>query len=151
MAYKKGNKGHLIHGMAGTPIYNVWCNMIRRTSNPKTWNYHRYGGRGIAVCKRWNKFEKFYNDMKEGYLAHLTLDRINNDKGYFKKNCRWVSKAEQSRNRRDNVKYKGETLAEAERRLSLKAGTIHMRLKSGWSFERSFTETRYQRRVYYPL
>lgn len=95
------------HGMARTGkkrsrIYSVWSSMLARCNNPKDRNYHNYGGRGIKVCKRWEKFELFLADMGEPAKG-MTLDRKNNDKGYSPSNCRWASYAEQSRNRRGNI------------------------------------------------
>ena len=76
--------------------------MLARCNNPKDRNYHNYGGRGIKVCKRWENFELFLKDMGEPPKG-MTLDRKNNDKGYSPSNCRWVTAAEQCRNRRVNV------------------------------------------------
>lgn len=69
------------------------------------------GGRGITVCKRWQKYENFVKDMGQR-PDDLTLDRINNNNGYSPSNCRWVTRREQVRNRRDNiyVEYGGERL-----------------------------------------
>jgi len=73
--------------------------MLDRCSNPKNSRWKDYGGRGIAVCARWQHFENFVKDMGKRPDG-LTLDRIDNDLGYFKANCRWTTLTEQSRNRR---------------------------------------------------
>ena len=71
--------------------------------------FEYYGGRGITICDKWLKFEGFYEDMHEGYADKLTIDRIDNDKGYFKENCRWATRKQQNRNtiRTVYIKHKG--------------------------------------------
>lgn len=75
------------HGMEGTKVYNVWASMKQRCQNPKHRAYARYGGRGIKVCKRWQKFENFYADMGD---PQGVLDRIDNDGDYKPGNVRWA-------------------------------------------------------------
>lgn len=97
-------------------LYTTWVSMKQRCFNPKVKNYHRYGGRGITVCDEWkNSFENFLKDMgerPEGYC----IDRIDNEKGYFKENCRWVTNEENCNNREVSAlhEYKGETLSETQ-------------------------------------
>ena len=86
------------HGMHKTKIYHIWQNILFRCKNPSCSNYKYYGARGIKVCERWDKFENFLEDMSpipEG----MTIDRIDNDKGYEKDNCRWVTHKENCNNR----------------------------------------------------
>ena len=87
------------HGKTSTRAYRSWCHMIERCTNPKNKDFHHYGGRGIAVCKRWMKFENFFYDMGER-PPRLTLERENNDLGYFPSNCKWATQKEQCNNRR---------------------------------------------------
>ena len=92
--------------------YSSWRDMKSRCSNQKRRQYKDYGGRGITVCKRWLKFENFYADMGERPPG-LTLERVNNEKGYSPKNCRWATRAEQNANRRtrrDALTFYGRTV-----------------------------------------
>jgi hypothetical protein len=87
------------HGMAGTPTHGTWKHIIQRCTNLNSKDYKDYGGRGITVCERWLSFENFLEDM--GLKPkRFSIDRIDNDRGYFKENCRWASQTIQSRNRR---------------------------------------------------
>jgi hypothetical protein len=89
------------HGMTGTSFYLIWENIINRT---KDLNNINYGGRGITVCERWKKFLNFKEDMYPSYESHLTIERIDVNKGYFKENCIWETQVVQGHNRR---KYRG--------------------------------------------
>jgi hypothetical protein len=73
--------------------------MHRRCTSPKHVNYKNYGGRGIAVCKRWRSFDAFVKDMGTRPPG-TTIDRRDNDKGYTPSNCRWASPKEQRANQR---------------------------------------------------
>jgi hypothetical protein len=87
-------------GKGRTPEYIAWDCMIQRCTNPKHPNWKRYGGRGIKVCRRWMRFENFLADMGRRPQPHLSIDRRNNEKGYFKSNCRWATRKEQMNNTR---------------------------------------------------
>lgn len=82
------------------PLYNTYQGMLYRCNNPSSRNYKNYGGRGIRVSDEWeNSFEQFLADMGPRPKGH-TLDRLDNDKGYTKYNCRWATRKQQSCNRR---------------------------------------------------
>lgn len=134
-----------IHGLARTPEYSAWKSARTRCINPNHPCYADYGGRGITFCKEWDdSFETFLKDMGLRPSADKTLDRLDNDKGYSKENCAWVTRVEQSRNRRSSkfIEYKGEKLTYTEwgRRLGISDNTISIRLnKLGWSIEKTLT------------
>lgn len=86
--------------------YKCWQNMLTRCTNPNTRQWKDYGGRGIGVCKRWHKFENFLADMGEAPAdGKLSLDRLNNNKGYSKANCAWRTRSQQRRNSRGHMVY----------------------------------------------
>ena len=104
---KLGRKRCTTHGKSQTPEWRVWHNMNQRCYNKNNPGYKYYGGRGIKVCKRWREsFENFLKDMDKRPSPELTIERINNDKGYRESNCKWATRKEQNNNRRCNKKDK---------------------------------------------
>lgn len=112
---KKNKIKHLIHRKKNTSekikkrntykahplykkMYTVWRGMVQRCHNPNHQAYHRYGLRNIFVCDEWRDFHEFFDDMNSSYRNGLTLDRIDNTKGYYKENCKWSNQSEQTRN-----------------------------------------------------
>jgi len=99
------------HGMRNTAEYRAWRNMWNRCTNPKVEKYPLYGGRGIRVCERWQKFENFIADMGTKPSSQHTLDRKDCNSGYEQTNCRWATWREQRMNQRRMQKetpvYKG--------------------------------------------
>lgn len=98
-----------------TPEYHSWYNMMSRCYNKKHNSYPNYGGRGIEVCERWHDFSNFVEDMGMR-PENLSLDRVDNNKGYFRENCKWSTRAEQSRNRRykRTVDFNGKKMSAGE-------------------------------------
>lgn len=133
------------HGLKKHPLYNKWCSMRERCNNPHNGSYHRYGGKGITVCEEWNDFEAFYEwSIENGWKKGLTIDRIDNAKGYSPDNCRYVSHKEQNRNYSRNhlITYKGETLCLADwaDRFGINRATVLYRIKAGKPLDEVFSE-----------
>jgi hypothetical protein len=85
-------------------LHQCWNNMRTRCNNPNYYKFHRYGGRGITICKEWDDFCIFQEwALHNGYMDHLQIDRIDNNSGYEPANCRWVTGVENTRNN-SNVK-----------------------------------------------
>ena len=107
--------------------------MKKRCYNPHDARYDRYGGRGITVCDEWrNDFKAFYKwALENGYADNLTIDRIDNNKGYFPDNCRWADAETQCRNRVSNINITignaTKTLTEWCEIFELDYSTIHAR------------------------
>lgn len=91
------------HGSSRDPEFKVWCSMRDRCRNPRNRYFKHYGGRGIAVCDEWNSYERFIADMGRRPSSKHSIDRINNDGGYNKANCRWATQREQSLNTRRKI------------------------------------------------
>ena len=126
-------------------LYFIWVNMRKRCQNIRCAQYKDYGGRGIRICTEWNMFDNFYNDMIDGYLPNLTLDRINNNGNYCKDNCRWASVKMQANNKRNNrvltIGQKTLSLSQWSEVTGINRTTISMRLnKYGWSVKDSLTK-----------
>lgn len=93
------------HGLEGNPLTRIWRAMKQRCENPECDHYYLYGARGIKICDRWrgeNGLQNFVKDMYPSYKKGLQIDRIDNDGDYEPDNCRWVTRKENSRNKRSN-------------------------------------------------
>ena len=117
----KKDEPHIKHGAARNarhgPGYNVWRSMKRRCLNKKNSEYHLYGGRGIMICARWiDSYSNFIADMGPRPSPTHSIDRINNNGHYTPLNCRWATRTEQNRNRRNTrmIEVGGKTLPLAE-------------------------------------
>lgn len=126
-------------------LYRCWSNMKNRCYNPHCEYFPHYGGKNIRVCKDWHNYQKFLDwAVQSGYKSSLTLDRIDNSKGYSPENCRWVTMLVQQRNRTNNLylEYKGEkkTIAEWSEFTGIKRSTLAQRYYTyGWSIEKTLS------------
>ncbi|MFA5669878.1 MAG: AP2 domain-containing protein [Candidatus Cloacimonas sp.] len=89
-----------IHGLESHKLYQVWNSMVQRCNNHKNKAYKNYGARGIKVCASWLNIKNFIEDMEPTFIKGLTLDRIDVNQNYEPYNCRWSTRAVQSRNTR---------------------------------------------------
>lgn len=133
-------------------LYGRWLAIKQRTLNPKNKSFKNYGLRGIFLCADWLNFGKFQEwSINNGYSPKLSLDRINNDKGYSPDNCRWTDRKTQNTNKRQKVRMitvRGETRSMKEwADLMGDKGTeiIRGRLSCGWEEERAVLYPRYKR------
>lgn len=119
----------------GTRLYEIWKNMKARCSPRDTTG--RYYSRGIRVCDEWkNNYAAFMNwAIQNGYTNELTIDRINNDKGYYPENCRWATYKEQGNNKSTNrhIVFNGvkKTMSQWADELNLSYSTIKYRVNNG--------------------
>lgn len=141
MSRKLISESRKSHGMSKHPAYGVWHSMKQRCQDPNHHAYHNYGARGITVCDEWsNSFETFWQDMGPTYARGLDLDRIDNNAGYSKDNCRWVARKVNSRNKRSNTwittpKYGRTTISELSELTGIGVTTLCYRIEHGWDGE----------------
>lgn len=88
------------HGLYNNPLYHIWNAMVSRCTNYNNNAFPDYGGRGIYVCDEWLSVANFIKDMHPTFKEGLSIDRIDNNLGYSKDNCRWVTRYVQNRNTR---------------------------------------------------
>ena len=119
--------------------------MKERCNNPKHTAYLRYGGRGITYDPSWNSFEKFLEDMGPKENPKLELERIDNEKNYYKENCCWITHKEQTRNRggkRATRLYtfneKTMCIADWAKEVGISPQSMQKRLNKNWPLERAF-------------
>lgn len=132
------------HGQSGTRLYRIWSNMIQRCTNPKHDWYSRYGENGISVCDEWKRFDAFHSwAMSNGYSDSLSIDRIDNSKGYSPNNCRWATPQEQTDNRECSIyiSFNGDskTLKEWSKDTGIPYKNLLWRIRRGWDAERALT------------
>lgn len=129
--------------MKKNPFQVRWWDANQRCRDPRTKDFHRWGGRGIRV--EWASYADFKRDMYQSFLAHVRkhgtrqtqLDRKDNNGNYNKQNCRWATSKQQHRNRSNNhwITFNGKrrTIAECTELLGFSENTILERLRRGWS------------------
>lgn len=120
------------HGLKTLPEYTVWKQIKGRCNNIKSKSYADYGGRGIKMCERWERFTVFLDDMGRRPTLQHTIERVNNDLGYAPDNCKWATRVEQNNNKRSNRRFtfEGETLTIAQwsRRVNIPYHSLYKRL-----------------------
>ena len=122
-------------------LYQTWNGMRQRCFNPKDASYKHYGARGIVVCAEWNQdFSAFYRwALKTGYAANLTIERLDNDKGYQADNCTWIPHGDQARNRRNLVIIDDGEIRAYQASYARKKGVpldlLLGRLRAGWNLD----------------
>lgn len=133
------------HGMKKTRLYRIWSGMKDRCLNPKSKYWNAYGGRGITIFQDWiDSFESFRDwAYQSGYSEKLTIDRIDNNKGYSPDNCRWATYKEQENNRRNNhiltINGISKTASEWADYYGISSNVFISRIDSGWSIEKAIS------------
>ena len=134
------------HGDSHKRLHNTWLGMKARCFNKNEPRYKWYGERGIIVCDEWKNDYLAFKEwaLNNGYNDKLTIDRIDNNKGYTPENCRWVDMKTQQNNRRNNhyITFRSEThtIMQWSEITGISYGTILNRIKLGWTTERVLTE-----------
>lgn len=130
------------HGRSKTPEYRAWEQLRRRCMDPKCPQYPNYGGRGIAVSSRWNRFEAFFEDMGPRPIGG-SVDRIDVNGNYTPENCRWATMKQQQRNRRNNRRWEMDgqslTVGEWAEISGVNWKSLKTRLYGGWSVRDAIT------------
>jgi hypothetical protein len=134
------------HGESGTRLYEIWKNMHRRCKDK---NNKRYGARSIQVCANWHSYQEFHQwAITNGYSDFLTIDRIDNNKGYFPENCRWSTAQQQSENREFVARRQdGALWWHVAQKNGISQGAYRTRLYAGWSYEDASTLPMHKKRI----
>ena len=141
------NKARAKHGRANSRVkgyadktYGIWQAFRDRCKNPNRKDYYRYGGRGITYDPAWDNFLKFVDDMGD-CPSGMTLDRIDNNKGYSKENCRWATRKQQVRNstKLRMIELDGETkpLTDWLHQYNVSQSAFYQRIYAGMSVEQA--------------
>ena len=140
------------HGMIEDRFYKIWKGIKGRCLNKNNSSYKNYGDRGITICSEWIEFKNFYRDMNNSYKNHVkkfgekntSIDRENNEKGYYRKNCHFATIKEQNLNTRRNyiITYKGQSMKidQWSKKLNINKKTLFSRLYVlKWSIKKAFS------------
>ena len=118
-------------------IMRIYRGMFSRCYNEKDKDFKNYGARGVDICEEWKSSKTAFQEwsLANGYANNLTIDRIDNNKGYSPENCHWVTIKQQQRNKRNNVKYEVDgrllTVPEIAEIINMNVRTLSSRLRSG--------------------
>jgi len=139
------------HHMTRTKFYKTWARIKSRCNDKNHPFYHRYGGRGILLYDKWNDFNEFKKDMYASYQEHIekfgeketTIDRIDNNEGYYPFNCKWSTWHEQNRNKSQTRLLtcgdKTQCIKDWAEELGINATSIIDRINRGWTIEEAVT------------
>lgn len=135
-------KARTSHNLSKRPEYKVWKSLRKRIHNPNDERYASYGGRGLTVDPRWDEsFEVFLQDMGHRPGPGYSIDRVDNDQGYWPDNCVWATNKSQANNRRTSriLEYRGvsKTLAQWADELGISRHNLQARIGRGWSVEKA--------------
>lgn len=148
LQYERIVECHTTHGYSRTRLYRIYSGMKHRCYDIKNKDYKFYGGRGISICNEWLDFIPFHDwAMSHGYCDNLSIDRIDNDKGYSPSNCRWATVLEQAHNRRRSgrtgalftINNETKSIAEWARYFGIQYNIVWKRLRNGRDVEKAFT------------
>lgn len=145
MYYLGGSEdGNKYPGKTKLRAYAIWEGIIQRCCNPKCKDYYKYGAIGRGVCDEWRDSDAFLDwAFSNGYADDLSLDRIDNTKGYYPDNCRFATRFEQNTNKLNNrlITFRGKTLTVTEmaQELGMPPKRLQTRLEHNWSVEDACT------------
>lgn len=110
LQYKDGRTKWFLSHPDEKRLYQIWIGIRRRAGGNRfkkdQTDRHAKIYSNLTVAPEWSDWLVFYDWAKNnGWKPGLTIDRINNNKGYSPENCRWVSKKDNNRNRRCVVYY----------------------------------------------
>lgn len=131
------------HGLSFTPLYYIWGAMMQRCTNPRCKAYQHYGARGIKICEDWRNFKSFYNwAIPAGYREGLSIERIDVNGDYCPQNCKWIYRAEQQKNKRNNhlITHEGktQTISQWAEEYNIPYARLYARItKYNWSIEKA--------------
>lgn len=118
------------HGMKWTSEYYSWISMRTRCMCPKHPTYKNYGARGITLDPRWLDFKTFYEDLGPKPSNKYTIERVDNNKGYYKENCIWALRTTQCQNTRSTKLTMAK--ARAIREIYARGGTSYRKLAKAY-------------------
>lgn len=123
-------------------LYSRWEGIKSRCNQKNDKDYHNYGARGIKMCEEWEQDFMAFVEWSEqnGYEKSLTIDRIDNNKGYSPENCRWIPRGDQNKNKRNVKLYDGETLPDFCKRTGLNYSIMSTMIHDGFSFDDAASE-----------